>query len=122
MPMEEEQSAVRRLHLYAILLGVWLIVSPFVLNYGALAVTINEIISALLIIGLGATRLRETDASWSSWALGIMGIWLLLSPFIFGYGKHVSAYWNELGMGIFLIILAFAAVGSSIREHSHLAH
>ena len=118
----DRPTEVRRLHLFSIVIGAWLIIAPFVLGYGSLLVTWNEIISALIIIAFGVLRLRDTKLAWSSWGLGIMGIWLILSPFFFGYGRGVSAYWNELAMGIFLVILAFAAVGNSIRGHSHLAH
>ncbi|HET9174128.1 MAG TPA: SPW repeat protein [Candidatus Saccharimonadales bacterium] len=118
----EVTHEVRRLHILAILIAFWLIIAPFVLGYGSAVVTVNEIVSAFIISVLGALRLYQSNITWSSWALGGMGLWLILSPFIFGYGHHVSAYWNELGIGILLIILAFSAVGNSIRGHSHLAH
>lgn len=118
----DQRREIRRLHFLAIAIGIWLVVAPFVLNYGDAAVTWNEVIAGLLTAGLGAWRLYRPRLHWTSWALGAWGVWFVLSPFLFGYGRGVAAYWNELGMGVFLVILAFAAVGNAIREHSHLAH
>lgn len=98
-----------------------MILSPFVLNYGHTAATANGIIAGLLIMFFSFVRLRSPADTWASWALAGMGLWLVFSPFIFGYSK-AATYWNELFFGLALVVAMFSALGSTVRHHSHLAH
>lgn len=111
----------RGLHFFSFLVGAWIVLAPFVLHYGHTATTANSIVIGLLVMGLSFIRLRSPSDAWASWTLAGMGLWLVLSPFIFGY-NHTATYWNELLFGIALIVAMFSAVGSSVRHHSHLAH
>jgi len=112
---------VRRSHVFSLLLGVWMILAPFILSYSHAAATVNELVIGAGIVGLSWWRLRTHDSVWASWALAGAGLWLIFSPFIFGYSR-TATYWNELLFGILLIILMLSSVGNSIRHHSHLAH
>lgn len=118
---DESTPEIRRAHVFSFLLGIWLVIAPFVLGYRHTAATANEVLLGAGIVGLSYWRLRAPRDVWASWALAGAGLWLVFSPFIFGY--HITAtYWNELLIGILLIILMFSSVGASIRHHSHLAH
>ena len=112
---------VRRAHVFSLLLGVWMIAAPFILNYSHAAATVNELIIGAGIVGLSYWRLRTPGDTWASWALAGTGLWLVFSPFIFGYSR-TATYWNELLFGILLILLMLSSVSNSIRGHSHLAH
>ena len=118
---DDRTNEVRRAHFFSFLLGVWLIIAPFMLSYDHAVATINEIVIGVGIVGLSYWRLRTPRDAWASWALAGTGLWLVFSPFIFGYSK-TSTYWNELLFGVSLIILMLSSVGNSIRHHSHLAH
>lgn len=98
-----------------------MVVSPFLLSYGHAPATANSIVIGLAISALSYIRLRSFSDTWASWSLAGAGLWVVLSPFIFGYSK-AGTYWNELLLGIALIILMFSALGQDIRHHSHLAH
>ncbi len=37
---------------------------------------------------------------WLSWAMLVMGIWLILSPFVLGYWGVTSALWVQLVVGV----------------------
>ncbi|HET7320265.1 MAG TPA: SPW repeat protein [Candidatus Saccharimonadales bacterium] len=112
---------VRRLHVFSFVLGAWMVVSPFLLNYNHTAATANSIIIGLVIAAFSYVRIRSFSDIWASWSLAGAGLWVVLSPFIFGYSK-ADTYWNELLLGLALIILMFSALGQDIRHHSHLAH
>ena len=114
-------NEARGVHMFALVLGVWLVVAPFVLSYGHTTATVNEFIVGLLIAGFSFIRLRSPVDSWASWAIAGLGLWLVLSPFIFGYAK-VATYWNELLFGIALIVAMISGLGQAIRHHSHLVH
>jgi hypothetical protein len=112
---------VRRLHVISFGLGIWMVVAPFILNYSHTAATANSIVIGLAISAFSYMRLRTFSGTWTSWSLAGAGLWIVLSPFIFGYSK-AGTYWNELLLGLVLIILMFSALGQDIRHHSHLAH
>lgn len=111
----------RGVHMFSLLLGIWLVIAPFILSYGHTAATVNEFIIGLVIAALSFIRLRSPVDTWASWAIAGLGLWLVLSPFIFGYTK-VATYWNELLFGIALIVAMISGLGQAIRHHSHLAH
>jgi len=117
----DRTSDARGVHMLSLLLGIWLAIAPFILSYGHTAATVNEIILGLLIAVLSFIRLRSSVDTWASWAIVGLGLWLVLSPFIFGYAK-VATYWNELLFGIALIVAMISGLGQAIRHHSHLAH
>lgn len=90
-----------------VLVGVWLLVSPFVLGFsGYGGPTWNA-----AIIGLGTLAVmyspprHETD--WRGYAGVFLGVWVLISPWVLGYAHIVPALWNSVVVGI---ILAGAAV------------
>jgi len=44
---------------------------------------------------------------WEDWLGVALGVWLLASPWIFGYGGHFAAGMNALVLGTMLIMLEF---------------
>lgn len=45
------------------------------------------------------------------WILVILGIWLIISPFVVGYGAIRGALWNNVIVGIVVAVLsAWAAI------------
>jgi hypothetical protein len=98
-----------------------MLAAPFVLDYSRTAASANEAVLGVGIMGLSVWRLRTPGSRWASWVLAGAGLWLVFSPFIFGY-RRTATYWNELLFGILLILLMFSSVSTSIRGHSHLAH
>lgn len=43
---------------------------------------------------------------WQSWVNTILGIWLILSPFLLGFSDVASATWNNIIIGILLAVVA----------------
>lgn len=99
-----------------VILGAWLIISPYILNY-SLGATANQTIFGVIILLLATVHYSTPRLNWPSWLNGISGVWMVIAPFILGYATTVS-YWNEVIIGAILAILAFSnvAVTSQIRE------
>lgn len=98
-----------------------MIASPFILSYGHVIATVNSVLVGLAIVWLSYLRLHTTRETWASWALAGTGVWLVFSPFVFGYAT-TATYWNELLFGIALIVAMITGLGQSLRHHSHLVH
>lgn len=48
---------------------------------------------------------------WARWANVILGIWLILSPFILGFAAD-QAVWNNIIVGFLVLTFAFITKGS----------
>ena len=82
-------------------LGLWLVFSPVSLGYLSTLMTWSDVLTGLLIVGLGGwTLLRENP--WASYANGFVGLWLLMAPLVF-HAPTPVAYANDSLVGILVI-------------------
>lgn len=88
-----------------LILGIWLITSPFIFSYTSGAV-INSVVLGILVSALAVVHLSMPNQMWVSWLIGISGLWLVLAPFILGFTES-AVLWNELSVGIVVTILGF---------------
>lgn len=91
-----------------ILAGLWLIIAPFLLNYGDLRAALgNDIIVGIIVASIAFTRAAGAyQAAWLSWTNFVLGAWLVIAPFILAYGQ-AAPLWNDIVLGV--IVLALAA-------------
>jgi hypothetical protein len=82
-------------------LGLWLIFSPFSLGYESVLMTWSDVLTGIVIVGLGGlTIVRENP--WASYANGFVGLWLLMAPLVF-HAPTAVAYTNDSLVGILVI-------------------
>lgn len=105
-----------------LLIGIWLFLSPWALAYWDLPVALwNNLILGAVIFVLAAWRVSAPRATAGvSWINFVLGIWLVISPFILDYGIEYgtavgatnaqAATWNDVIFGI--AVLAFAALSA----------
>ncbi len=100
------------------LLGIWLIISPFVLAFTSLErakwnnVAVGVAVGLLALSRMSGSR---TQANWS-WINILLGIWMIISPFVLGFSQYSTPLWNNVILGIFVAIAAWA---SSSAVHVH---
>lgn len=101
------------------LIGVWLIAAPWALGVAGTgaatatwsAVTLGGLVLVLTSLGLfGAGGKME----WTDYAIAVVGLVLLLSPWIMGFGGLGVIVWNAVFCGIVLIT---AALWSHLMPH-----
>ncbi len=103
------------------LAGVWMIIASFVLGYGVSTPPFwDALIVGIIFIILGAwaalTSQVGTDRT-LDWVNAIVGLWLLISPFVMSYTNLIAPLYNDIIVGIIVIILGvWAAV---TVEHQH---
>ena len=90
------------------LLGLWLIVAPFVLGYTDFPVSMwNAIIVGIVVACIAGLRFfSSNDIPALSWFNVALGIWLIVAPFIFGNGDVSQIVWNHVLVGIAIAVLA----------------
>lgn len=90
-----------------LVLGVWLIVSPFALEYTAQTTPAwNAYAVGVIIAVLSAAALWQFQ-KWEEWLSAVLGAWLIISPWILGFSVGHVATWNQVIVGIVVGILAF---------------
>jgi hypothetical protein len=102
-----------------VLAGIWLLISPFVLAFGAHSgATTNNVILGIVIGVLALIRWMDPAKNVGlSWVNLLLGIWVLISPWVLGFSSFHNATTNNVIMGIVVIILSlWSAFASSNGE------
>ncbi len=95
-----------------LVLGIWLIASPWALAYQDEAMAMpNAVIVGGLIVILAALELFTVKA-WEEWTSFALGIWLAISPWVLGFDYVVPAMANALIVGLAVAALALWALGT----------
>ena len=86
-----------------ILLGIWVIISPFVLGFESPKGIWNNVTIGAAVGILSILRVTMRQPAWS-WVNLFLGVWLVISPFVLLLG--VAAMWNNVALGIIVAALA----------------
>jgi hypothetical protein len=88
---------------------VWLLISPFVIGFAGLtAAMTNNVVCGAVVIVLAVTRFAGAyRQAWMSWINCLIGIWVLISPWVLAFTQYRNATTNNVIIGIVIAILAF---------------
>ena len=53
---------------------------------------------------------------WLSWVFVVLGIWLIISPWVVGFSGEVGATWNAIIVGIIVAALGLYSYFGLARE------
>lgn len=91
-------------------LGLWLIVAPFVLLYRGISAALwDNVVVGIIIAALALWRalVKESAAmTVTSWVVALLGLWTVIAPFVLRYAGNANAMWNGVIVGIVIAILA----------------
>ncbi len=103
------------------LAGLWEVIAAFVLGYSASPAALwNAIIIGVTLIVLGAWAAisdREATNKTLDWINVVLGVWLIIAPFLLGYTAVAAALWNDIIVGIIVVVLAGWAALVMGRQH-----
>jgi hypothetical protein len=95
------------------LIGLWLFLSPWIFANAdsSVAAPLTNgaewnlwIVSAAVIV-LSLVALLAYQA-WEEWGSALLGLWLVASPWIFGFGDATAMAWNVAVSGAVVVVLA----------------
>lgn len=90
-----------------VLAGIWLLISPFVLGFAAHQATTNNVILGIVIGIIAAIRvLGAFNYPGLSWLNAVLGLWVMLSPWILNFGQYAVPTTNNVIVGILVVLLA----------------
>lgn len=99
------------------LLGAGLFISPWLLGFGAEqpaafnAYVVGAIIAVMALMALFAFQ------AWEEWVSGLLGAWLVISPWVLGFSGSSTTTLTHVGVGIAAIVLA---IWSTTEHEGHL--
>jgi hypothetical protein len=106
MPNYSEKLESQWKDVVNLVLGAWLIVSPWVWGFIAESrPTWNAWVFGV-VIAIAALAALVSFNKWEEWVNAVFGAWLIVSPFILGFSGLVSAMWNQIIVGVIVGVLA----------------
>jgi hypothetical protein len=103
---------LKRRILLNLILGLWLMISPFVLvtlNHSILKTLWEDLLLGFGIAAFSLCRLlsrKEGEIALSDWFVTALGFITLINPFLYSYFKLKAAAWNNLSVGALVLLLA----------------
>jgi hypothetical protein len=93
-----------------IILGVWLVIAPFVMGYSGSTVELaTDLAIGGWLICCSWWILAADSGQVGAAVLALLaGIWLLATPFVMHYQRMSRPFDNDLGVGILVILLSAA--------------
>jgi hypothetical protein len=112
------QSTERWRDWVMLVLGAWLFLSPWILGFaggapagaepavaGPAAAAWNAWIVGVVITALAIWAIVKF-AEWQDWLTGILGVWLVIAPWVLGFSSLTAAAWNQVIVGLLVVALA----------------
>ena len=102
-----------------LLAGIWLIISPWVLNYRSGDASWNPIVFGAIVALFALVRVAGAyRESWLSYLNSLIGIWLFISAW--WLADSAQAFWNVLIAGVVVFVLGVLSASAS-DEHAAAA-
>jgi SPW repeat len=99
-----------------ILLGIWLLVSPWVFGYQAAgsAAMWNSVIVGALIAILGASNCFSQRIHTSpNWINVLLALWTMISPLVYGYTANTGGLGDNVILAILIAAFAVCSDGAA---------
>jgi len=104
------------------LCGLWEfgdIVLPFIIGFGNVRAFVwNHIIVGMILVLVGAWAALTSKAGTAKtldWIAAVAGVWLIIAPFIFGRPVIAAGLWNDIIVGVIVLILGVWAALAAPR-------
>jgi len=102
----ERKVEEKVLDLVNIVIGIALVLSPWVLGFAAEQVAVWNAGVGGALIALVAASALFAFAKWEEWANLMLGLWTLLSPWLLGFAAVGAAKWVHVIAGLIVAVLA----------------
>jgi hypothetical protein len=93
-----------------LIIGAWLFFSPWLLQYatGGTPAWDAYILGAAIVV-FAAWALFAPQA-WEEWTNLVLGLWLIVSPWVLGFSSQYAATWNMVIVGLVVVIFSVYAL------------
>lgn len=102
-------------------LGLWLAISPWLLNYTSQQTAMNNAIAVGVVIAVVAASALYAFHAWEEWINVALAAWLIASPWVLGFASSQTPTWNQLAIGLLVGGLALWSANIEHGSGGHLA-
>lgn len=92
------------LDVYNLVLGIFLLVAPWLFSYARAAARADDWASSAVVIAISLAALLAF-AEWEEWLGMIVGLWVLASPWLLGF-PHAKAMPVNVAVGLIIAYLS----------------
>jgi len=85
-----------------VLLGAWLVLSPFFGIGGTSDVAALNSYLAGAAVAIFAIAALTRPQMWEEYTNIVLGVWLILAPFVLGFTNQAAPMWNQIIVGILI--------------------
>ena len=105
-----------------LILAAWLFISPWVVTAPAAgAWAWNAWIVGIVVGALSIAALVQRS-EWEDWFNLVLGVWLFISPWFFGYAGQQGAAWDSYIVGILFFVIGIWGVAAARQMHGEFGH
>ena len=94
------------------LVGVWLVLSPWILGFGNVVIAASTTVAVGVLLVATSVGAMQFAQAWEEWLDVILGVALVLLPFVFGFDSVQPALQNALACGALVTFLALWVLAS----------
>jgi hypothetical protein len=100
------------------LLATCLLVSPWLLGTRSSSFVLNIVVCGSLVLAVSVIAFKLKRSVASSWLTAVLGVWLVMSPWMFGYVASVPQTWSCIVIGGLHAAVASWSLTSPAIRHS----
>jgi general stress protein CsbA len=93
-----------------LIFGAWLIFSPWLLKYTNLGTASWDSFYFGLAIVFFAVWALFAPMVWEEWVNLILGLWLIIAPWVHGFSTHTQVTWNVVAVGVIVAVLSLSTM------------
>ncbi|MFP5404783.1 MAG: SPW repeat protein [Gammaproteobacteria bacterium] len=103
-----------------LILGIWLFFSPWILRfYGEMpAASWNFFVLGIAFVVFAAFGLNLRSL-WEEWVNLILGIWMIISPWVLQYSANTTPRDNAIIVGVIVAVMAIWAMAANNPRIGH---
>lgn len=101
-----------------LVLAVCLFVSPWVVGFAAETLPAWNAWIVGVVLGVLAIATLSAFAEWEEWANLVLGLWLIVSPWLLGFAANVNVMWTHVIVGVLVAAVSAWAVWD-YRQNPH---
>lgn len=106
---------------FALVLGIYIIASPWLMPYFLASPNLtlepawSHYFTGMAIV-IVATFAITNFGIWTTWLEALLGMWLILAPWVLGFSMLPAFTWNSVIAGIALIVSSLGSLTSELMQ------
>jgi hypothetical protein len=116
MAAETHDNRVRVLSSVNVLLGLWLIVFPWIVGAPGPNVATSGIAAGVLTLLFAVLRFARKHSTGMSWANVLIGAWTMMTPWAFGENSADIRTFNYVVVGLLIVAMEAYSLTSSATQ------